>query len=101
MPNSPLQFHHLLSKGRERKIVLSVFIHFKFLEMANFQVARLITEVAPPRVISVAKRRSTKILDTIAEEENDFDKCLTSTSSASSSLGFSRQMKKQVLLDNF
>ncbi|GKV04148.1 hypothetical protein SLEP1_g16345 [Rubroshorea leprosula] len=40
--------------------------------MAKFQNLRFITEVAPPLFISMAKRRSTKmLLATIAEEEKD------------------------------
>lgn len=39
--------------------------------MANSRVARFVMEVAPPQVISVMRNRTSKMLDTIAEEEKD------------------------------
>jgi len=33
--------------------------------------ARLVMEVAPPRLVSVTRRRVTKMLETIAEEEKE------------------------------
>ncbi|EEF42610.1 uncharacterized protein LOC8284058 [Ricinus communis] len=39
--------------------------------MANSRIARFITEVAPPQYISVIRRRASKMLDTINEEERD------------------------------
>ncbi|KAI8005886.1 hypothetical protein LOK49_LG07G02911 [Camellia lanceoleosa] len=49
--------------------------------MAKERKARFVTEVAPPKLISVTKRPLTKMLDTIAEEERDFctDVSLSST----------------------
>ncbi|CAL1403062.1 unnamed protein product [Linum trigynum] len=41
--------------------------------MANSHIAKFITEVAPPRYVSVMRRRaSSKMLDTISEEDRDF-----------------------------
>ncbi|KAK6917147.1 hypothetical protein RJ641_017898 [Dillenia turbinata] len=39
--------------------------------MANARIAKFITEVAPPQFISVVRRRASKMLDTINEEERD------------------------------
>ncbi|KAI3466842.1 hypothetical protein Pfo_023505 [Paulownia fortunei] len=39
--------------------------------MANARVARFITEVAPPQFISVMRHRTSKMLDTIHEEEKE------------------------------
>ncbi|PON82355.1 hypothetical protein TorRG33x02_218500 [Trema orientale] len=39
--------------------------------MANSRIARFITEVAPPQFISVMRHRTSKVLDTINEEERD------------------------------
>lgn len=36
-----------------------------------YTAARLVMEVAPPRLISVARRRVIKMLDTIAEEDKE------------------------------
>ncbi|GMP66313.1 hypothetical protein CsSME_00026719 [Camellia sinensis var. sinensis] len=49
--------------------------------MAKEPKARFVTEVAPPKLISVTKRPLTKMLDTIDEEERDFctDVSLSST----------------------
>lgn len=38
--------------------------------MANVRVARFITEVAPPKLVSVMRRRGSKMLDTIHEEDH-------------------------------
>ncbi|KAG6594447.1 hypothetical protein SDJN03_11000, partial [Cucurbita argyrosperma subsp. sororia] len=42
--------------------------------MANSRIARFVTEVAPPQIISVMRRRTSKVLDTISEEERDCSK---------------------------
>ncbi|KAL3615201.1 hypothetical protein CASFOL_040862 [Castilleja foliolosa] len=39
--------------------------------MANARLARFITEVAPPQFISVMRQRTSKMLDTIHEEERE------------------------------
>ncbi|EXB39518.1 hypothetical protein L484_011438 [Morus notabilis] len=39
--------------------------------MANSRIARFITEVAPPQFVSVMRHRTSKVLDTIKEEERD------------------------------
>ncbi|KAF8092820.1 hypothetical protein N665_0400s0020 [Sinapis alba] len=39
--------------------------------MATSRLARFITEVAPPQVVTVMRRRTAKVLDTIKEEERD------------------------------
>lgn len=47
-----------------------VFLAWTWTEkMAKIQKLRFVTEVAPPKFISVIKRPLTKILDTINEEE--------------------------------
>ncbi|KAK7257081.1 hypothetical protein RIF29_30796 [Crotalaria pallida] len=71
--------------------------------MARLQMARVVmTEVAPPRFISVTRRRMKKMLDTIAEEENDFvaaDKSYSSKKIGSnSSLHLS---ERPLLVNNF
>ncbi|OIV99030.1 hypothetical protein TanjilG_32289 [Lupinus angustifolius] len=69
--------------------------------MAKLQMARIMTEVAPPRFISVKRHRMKKMLDTIAEEENDLDaanKCLSSKKCGSSSIGLP---ERTVLVKNF
>ncbi|CAK9321225.1 unnamed protein product [Citrullus colocynthis] len=43
-------------------------------KMANSRIARFITEVAPPQIISVMRRRTSKVLDTISEEEKECSK---------------------------
>ena len=63
--------------------------------MANSRIARFVSEVAPPQYISVIRQRTSKMLDTIKEEERDASandslavlprsSSSTSTSSASS-----------------
>lgn len=37
--------------------------------MANSRIARFVTEVAPPQVVSVMRYHASKMLDTINEEE--------------------------------
>ncbi|KAL8511856.1 hypothetical protein ACS0TY_018332 [Phlomoides rotata] len=39
--------------------------------MANARLARFISEVAPPQLVSVMRRRGSKMLDTIHEEERE------------------------------
>ncbi|XP_019091346.1 PREDICTED: uncharacterized protein LOC109128796 [Camelina sativa] len=39
--------------------------------MASSRLARFITEVAPPQFVSVMRRRTAKVLDTIKEEERE------------------------------
>ncbi|KAG2320625.1 hypothetical protein Bca52824_013838 [Brassica carinata] len=39
--------------------------------MATSRLARFITEVAPPQVVTVMRRRTAKVLDTIKEEERE------------------------------
>ncbi|KAF3449974.1 hypothetical protein FNV43_RR06639 [Rhamnella rubrinervis] len=51
--------------------------------MANARIARFITEAAPPQFVSVMRRRTSKVLDTINEEERD-DSHMTSMSKGSS-----------------
>ncbi|KAK7827696.1 hypothetical protein CFP56_030876 [Quercus suber] len=64
--------------------------------MANSRIARFVSEVAPPQYISVIRQRTSKMLDTIKEEERDASandshamlprsSSSTSTSSASAS----------------
>ena len=52
--------------------------------MANARIARFITEVAPPKFVSVMRHRTSKVLDTINEEERD-DSLMTSMSRGVSS----------------
>nr|KYP59006.1 hypothetical protein KK1_014431 [Cajanus cajan] len=68
--------------------------------MAKLRSARVTTEVAPPRYVSVIRCRVKKMLDTIMEEENDFvaDKRFSSPSCVSSSITL---MERPVLLKNF
>ncbi|TKY49316.1 hypothetical protein E2542_SST26745 [Spatholobus suberectus] len=68
--------------------------------MAKLRSARVTTEVAPPRFVSVTRCRVKKMLDTIMEEENDFvaDKCFSSPSCGSSSISL---IERPVLLKNF
>ncbi|KAA0052524.1 hypothetical protein E5676_scaffold255G009220 [Cucumis melo var. makuwa] len=42
--------------------------------MANSRIARFVTEVAPPQIISVMRRRTSKVLDTISEEDRECNK---------------------------
>lgn len=51
--------------------------------MANGRIARFMTEVAPPQLISVMRQRTSKVLDTIHEEERESDSCAKKTSSSS------------------
>ncbi|AAG30954.1 hypothetical protein AtNW77_Chr1g0033481 [Arabidopsis thaliana] len=39
--------------------------------MATSRLARFITEVAPPQFVTVMRRRTAKVLDTIKEEERE------------------------------
>lgn len=39
--------------------------------MANYHMARFVTEVAPPQFVSVIRHRASKMLDTINEEERE------------------------------
>ncbi|CAL0329754.1 unnamed protein product [Lupinus luteus] len=39
--------------------------------MANTRIARLFMEVAPPQYVSVMRHRTSKMLDTIKEEERE------------------------------
>nr|DAD33912.1 TPA_asm: hypothetical protein HUJ06_012763 [Nelumbo nucifera] len=39
--------------------------------MASPRVARFVTEVAPPQVVCIMRKRTKKVLDTIVEEERD------------------------------
>ncbi|CAH2034470.1 unnamed protein product [Thlaspi arvense] len=39
--------------------------------MASSRFARFITEVAPPQFVTVMRRRTAKVLDTIKEEERE------------------------------
>jgi len=39
--------------------------------MAKSYMARFIMEVAPPRIVSVKRKRVTKMLDTIVEEDKE------------------------------
>ncbi|KAE9601082.1 hypothetical protein Lal_00023922 [Lupinus albus] len=41
--------------------------------MANSRIARLFMEVAPPQYVSVMRRRTSKMLDTIKEEEREIN----------------------------
>ncbi|OIW00643.1 hypothetical protein TanjilG_09124 [Lupinus angustifolius] len=55
--------------------------------MANSRIARLFMEVAPPQYISVMRQRTSKMLDTINEEEkeiNSHDSIISSKSSSPS-----------------
>ncbi|KAK9936827.1 hypothetical protein M0R45_013650 [Rubus argutus] len=50
--------------------------------MANARLARFITEVAPPQIVSVMRHRTSKVLDTITEEEREYGKPNDSLNSA-------------------
>ncbi|CAN8290656.1 unnamed protein product [Cochlearia groenlandica] len=52
--------------------------------MASSRFARFITEVAPPQFVTVMRRRTAKILDTIKEEEREVgtDSLFSSSSKA-------------------
>ncbi|CDP17467.1 unnamed protein product [Coffea canephora] len=39
--------------------------------MANFRIARFVTEAAPPQFVQVMRQRATKMLDTIKEDEKE------------------------------
>lgn len=52
--------------------------------MANSRIARFITEVAPPQFVSVMRYRTSKMLDTINEEESAKDSLSTPPKSESS-----------------
>ncbi|XAR72499.1 hypothetical protein NMG60_11019160 [Bertholletia excelsa] len=39
--------------------------------MANARIARFVTEVAPPQFVTIMRHRTSKMLDTINEEERD------------------------------
>ncbi|PRQ29508.1 hypothetical protein RchiOBHm_Chr5g0014631 [Rosa chinensis] len=41
-------------------------------KMANARLARFITEAAPPQIVSVMRRRTSKVLDTITEEDREY-----------------------------
>ncbi|ESW21225.1 hypothetical protein PHAVU_005G052600 [Phaseolus vulgaris] len=68
--------------------------------MAKLPSARVTTEVAPPRFVSVTRCRGKKMLDTIMEEENDFvaDKRFSSPSCGSSSRSL---IERPILLNKF
>ncbi|CAH8298789.1 unnamed protein product [Eruca vesicaria subsp. sativa] len=64
--------------------------------MATSRLARFITEVAPPQVVTVMRRRTAKVLDTIKEEEREvgtdhsmFSSFTSPCSASSSSVSFS------------
>ncbi|KAE9610524.1 hypothetical protein Lal_00029709 [Lupinus albus] len=60
--------------------------------MANSRIARLFMEVAPPQYISVMRHRTSKMLDTINEEEkeiNSQDSIISSSSSSPTKLSSS------------
>lgn len=58
-------------------------------KMANARLARFITEVAPPQIVSVMRHRTAKVLDTITEEEREYagpnDSLISSPKGSSSS----------------
>ncbi|KAL1205099.1 hypothetical protein V5N11_016439 [Cardamine amara subsp. amara] len=80
--------------------------------MATSRLTRFITEVAPPQFITVMRRRTAKVLDTIKEEEREvgtdsifssslnskisstFTSPYSSSVSASASVSFSTGMTK-------
>lgn len=77
--------------------------------MAKIKVSRITTEVAPPQLISVAKRRPLpKMLATIFEEEKEFrvynESALSSPSTCGcgylhhAALDLTRQIEKSFLL---
>ncbi|CAH8253959.1 unnamed protein product [Arabidopsis lyrata] len=85
--------------------------------MASARLARFITEVAPPQFVTVMRRRTAKVLDTIKEEEREvgtdsiFSSSLTSKnisspftstypSSVSSSASCSSGLKKFPVIEN-
>ncbi|KAK7272658.1 hypothetical protein RJT34_29399 [Clitoria ternatea] len=80
-------------------LVLFISSSFHFSSMAKLQNARMITEVAPPRFISVTRYRLKKMLDTIVEEEQDFvgDKRFSSPTCCSSSMSL---IERPVLVKN-
>lgn len=50
--------------------------------MASSRMARFVSEVAPPQFVSLMRRRRTKILDTISEDEREFSMNESSSSQA-------------------
>lgn len=67
--------------------------------MASSRVARFAMEVAPPQFITVMRQRTTKMLDTISEEERDIStnnsasKTATAAAAANSNYFFQRGSK--------
>ena len=53
--------------------------------MANSRIARFIMEVAPPQYVTVMRHRTSKMLDTIREDEREFNSSVSLTSSHKSS----------------
>ncbi|KAL7216542.1 hypothetical protein ACSBR1_028481 [Camellia fascicularis] len=65
--------------------------------MAKEPKARFVTEVAPPKLISVTKRPLTKMLDTIDEEERDF--CTNVSLSSTFGRSLRRETYREVSLN--
>ncbi|CAN4093574.1 unnamed protein product [Withania somnifera] len=61
--------------------------------MANARIARFVTEVAPPQFVNIMRNRTSKMLETIKEEEREASTSeslsLKSYSSPSSSSAYS------------
>lgn len=53
--------------------------------MANVRATLFVTEVAPPKVISIVKRKVLKVLETIAEEEKEATESFSSSARPASS----------------
>ncbi|CAN6546085.1 unnamed protein product [Malus baccata var. baccata] len=58
--------------------------------MANARLARFITEVAPPQFVSVMRQGTSKVLDTINEEEREYVHTPNDSLPSSSSNRFAR-----------
>ncbi|KAG1368395.1 hypothetical protein COCNU_14G008630 [Cocos nucifera] len=61
--------------------------------MAKSQAYRFATEVAPPQMVSVVRRKVSRILDTIKEEEREVKDNFSSIKSTPSLL-FMRELEK-------
>ncbi|GFQ07742.1 hypothetical protein PHJA_002918200 [Phtheirospermum japonicum] len=64
--------------------------------MANARLARFITEVAPPQFISVMRHRTSKMLDTIHEEERESGAKILAQSSHNASTKTNKNLLKEV-----
>ncbi|KAM1235167.1 hypothetical protein ACFX2J_004670 [Malus domestica] len=65
--------------------------------MANSRLARFVTEVAPPQFVSVMRHRTSKVLDTIYEEERENAHTPNDSLTSSSSNGFAHSSSSSSL----